>query len=86
MTIKALFLQAIQYPEPIPAGSLQKQRKPYTSIEEFFHYEGSRERQTITYGNTRFFFWMTGIRPINLVVAIEENGVEKREIVGFFAD
>lgn len=80
--IKELFLQAIQYPEPVAAGSQEKQRIPYTSINDFFLEEASREVQTLRYGRNIFRFWMAGIRPINFVV--ELNDV--REIVGFVAD
>lgn len=80
--IKDLFLKAIQYPEPLAAGSNEKQRNPYKDIRDFFLEEATRQPQTLRYGPHIFTFWMAGIRPINFVVELE--GV--REIVGFVAD
>lgn len=80
--IKELFLQAIEYPEPVSAGSNEPQRKVYHDIETFFLKEGSREVKSLRYGPHIFTFWMAGIRPINFVV--ELNNVQ--EIVGFVAD
>lgn len=80
--MKELFLRAIQNPEPLAAGSTEKQRKAYSTIEEFFLHESSRQPQTLRYGEHVFTFWTAGIRPMNFVV--EYNGI--REIMGFVAD
>ncbi len=82
MSIRALFLKAVQYPEPVAAGSREMTRKSYRTIEDFFQHEASREVRTLRYGSRTFRFWLAGIRPINFVV--EYDG--KEEIVGFVAD